>query len=75
MTAHSNQHFVKANLSASRVLAMSLSGDRESKHVRGGKKLVHFGGPVRDSPFPLVRDFGPVLAVKGSLRRATTARP
>jgi hypothetical protein len=31
MTAHSNQHFVKANLSASRVLAMSLSGDCESK--------------------------------------------
>ena len=43
--------------------------------VRGGERLGHFSGPFRATPFPLVEDLRTVLAVKGSLRRATPARP
>src|SRR5207244_2477393 len=43
--------------------------------VRGGERLGHFSGPFRATPFPLVEDLRTVLAVKGSLRRATPAGP
>src|SRR5205823_14683297 len=54
---------------------VALARSNPSLLVRGGERLGHFSGPFRATPFPLVEDLRTVLAVKGSLRRATPARP
>ena len=56
-------------------LAITWLKHASQKAVRGGERLGHFSGPFRATPFPLVEDLRTVLAVKGSLRRATPARP
>src|SRR2546429_5603356 len=50
---------------------VALARSNPSLLVRGGERLGHFSGPFRATPFPLVEDLRTVLAVKGSLRRAT----